>query len=121
VSRPGVNRVNNPHLTQEPATISPDQAEYVIQRGQRAADLLANPSFAWIVDDQTSIHLAALVAAPPGPAGADAVAYHHNQQHALTELVSLLQGYVQAGVAQQHVLEALAEDDDLEDAQEDTP
>lgn len=89
-----------------------DQARLVIERGQKAADLLANEAFTWIVDDQTNYHLAALVAAPPGPKGADAVAYHHLQQNALSELVATLKGYADAGTAMQA---ALLEDDDDND------
>lgn len=92
--------------------LNADQAQLVIDRGIRAGDLLANGSFAWIVDDQTTYHLAALVAAPPGPRGADAVAYHHLQQHALSELVASLRGYVEAGEAMQR---ALADEHETED------
>lgn len=91
-----------------------DQTQQVIERGQRAADLLGHPSFTWIVDDLTNMHLAGLCAAKPGET--DAINYHHTMQHALTEIVSMLTGYAQAGVAQQHVLEAIAEDEP-----EDTP
>lgn len=94
-----------------------EQVQYVIDRGIRASDLLANPSFTWIVDDQTNLHLSAMVAAKPGDT--DAITYHHAVQHAMTEIVSALQGYAQAGEAQQHVLAALS-DDDPEDEQEDT-
>ena len=89
-----------------------DQAQLVIDRGIRAADLLGNPSFAWIVDDQTTYHLAALVAAPPGLRGADAVSYHHSQQHALSELVASLRGYVEAGEKMQQVIQAMTDEED---------
>ena len=92
--------------------LNADQAQLVIDRGIRAGDLLANESFGWIVEDQTTYHLAALVAAPPGPRGADAVSYHHLQQHALSELVASLRGYVEAGEAMQR---ALADERETED------
>ena len=92
-----------------------EQARLIIERGQRAADLLANPSFQWIVDDQTQYHLAALVAAPPGPRGCDARDYHHLQQHALSELVATLTGYAQAGAEQAARLVAIGDDDDTEE------
>lgn len=85
-----------------------DEARFIVERGNKAKTLLENEAFAWIVNDQTQYHLAALVAAPPGPKGADAVSYHHTQQYALTELVATLQGYVQAGEEQ---LSILQEDD----------
>lgn len=91
-----------------------DQARLIIERGENATRLLADPAFVWIVDDQTNYHLAALCAAPPGPRGAEAVAYHHGVQHSLSELVSALQGYSQAGEAMASALqEPDAEDDDL--------
>lgn len=83
-----------------------DAARAVIERGQRAADLLANPSFVWIVNEQTAEHVAALVASPPGPAGLEKREYHHLQQHAISELVLTLQGYADAGRAQADALEA---------------
>ena len=89
-----------------------DQAQLVIDRGIRASDLLANESFAWIVNDQTAFHIAALVAARPGARDADAVAYHHSMQHLLTELVGSLQGYMQAGEKMQQALEQMADEDD---------
>lgn len=86
-------------------TVPVDQAQAVIERGHKADTLLQNEAFLWIVDDQTNYHLAALCAAPPGATGADAVAYHHLQQHALTELVATLRGYVEAGEQQREALE----------------
>lgn len=93
--------------------ISPDQAAIVIERGHRASDLLANPAFTWIIDDLTQLHLAGLVAAKPGET--DAINYHHAMQHTLTEIVSVLTGYAQAGAAQQAVIDAINGDDDFED------
>lgn len=92
-----------------------DAAQAVVERGEKARALLENEAFLWIVDQQTNFHLAALVAAPPGPSGADAVAYHHNQQYALTELVATLGGYVQAGEEQLSMLN----EQDLEGYQDD--
>lgn len=86
-----------------------DQARYNVERGLRAASLLANPDFLWIIDDLTSFHLSALVAAKPGPAEADAVQYHHTMQHALTEIVGTLQQYAQVGEAQADVIQFEAE------------
>lgn len=90
---------------------SPDEAQAIIERGSRARALLDNETFRWVVEDQTSLHLSAIVAAPPGPKGADAVAYHHAIQHALTELCGNLQGYAEAGEAMQRAIEAREEDD----------
>jgi hypothetical protein len=92
--------------------IDPDLARLVIERGQRASDLLGSDTFQWIVEDQTSYHLAALVAAPPGPKGADAVAYHHSLQHALSELVASLKGHAEAGAAMERALAEMAEQED---------
>jgi hypothetical protein len=90
-----------------------DQARLIIERGDNAASLMANEAFLWIVSDQTNYHLAALCAAPPGPRGADAVAYHHLQQNALSELVAALQGYAQAGTAMREALLESSDEDDL--------
>jgi hypothetical protein len=87
-----------------------DQTGAIIERGERSKRLLSDDTFRWIVDDQTHYHLAALVAAPPGPKGADAVAYHHLQQNALSELVATLQGYQQAGEAMVNALNDPDED-----------
>lgn len=92
--------------------IDHDQAQLVIDRGIRAADLLANESFGWVINDQTNYHLAALVAAPPGPRGADAVSYHHSMQHTLSELVAALRGYAEAGEAMQKAIQEMAETED---------
>lgn len=90
-----------------------DQARLIIERGNRSKRLLDDDAFQWIVDDQTTYHLAALVAAPPGPKGADAVAYHHLQQNALSELVATLTGYAQAGEAMLNALNEADDDDGL--------
>ncbi len=79
-------------------------AEYIVARGHNARLLLENPTFAAVVDDLTQYHLAALVAAPPGPSGKEAVDYHHLMQYAMTELVSTLQGHQQAGEEQLSML-----------------
>ncbi|MES1994441.1 MAG: hypothetical protein V4457_12830 [Pseudomonadota bacterium] len=92
-----------------------DQARAVIERGRHAADLLANPSFVWIINEQTAEHVAALIASPPGPSGLEKREYHHLQQHALSELVLTLTGYAETGKAQADALEA------FEDETEDTP
>ena len=91
----------------------PDQLRAIVERGRRASSLMADASFLWIVDDQTNHHLSALVAARPGPASADAVAYHHNQIHAITDLVGTLKGYAEAGEAAQRAIEAPNEDNDV--------
>lgn len=83
-----------------------------MERGRKAAALLSDPTFQWVVDDQTNYHLAALVAAPPGPSGADAITYHHLLQHALSELVATLQGHAQAGAAMERALGDDASDDE---------
>lgn len=89
-----------------------DQAQAIIERGERCARLINDEDFSWIVDDLTNYHLAALVAAPPGPSGAEAVSHHHLMQHSLTDLVATLKGYVEAGEAMK---KALLEGDDEED------
>ena len=88
-----------------------DEAQFIVERGNKAKALLENDAFIWIVDDQTQYHLAALIASPPGPSGAEAVSYHHTQQYALTELVASLQGYVAAGEEQLDILIANGQDD----------
>jgi len=90
-----------------------DQVRLVIERGQRASNLLTNPSFTWIVNDLTNMHVAGLCAAKPGET--DAINYHHAMQHTLAEIVSVLEGYAQAGEAQQHVLNVINDEDELED------
>lgn len=87
----------------------------MIERGQHAKALLENETFNWVLNDQTSLHLSALVAARPGPAGADAVAYHHLMQHAYTEIVSTLQGYIAAGEAMEQALTVIDDDEEAGD------
>jgi hypothetical protein len=82
-----------------------EDAQRVIERGHRAETLLANEAFAWVVNDLTTMHLAALVAADPGtPQGQEEAHSHHVQQHALTGIVEALTGYVAAGREQQEIL-----------------
>ena len=90
-----------------------DQTELIIQRGAASRSLLENPAFQFILDDQTSFHLSALVAAPPGPASADTVAHHHTLIHAFTEITSALQGFAAAGEAAQRALHVDDDDADL--------
>lgn len=86
----------------------------IIERGRNAAALVNNPTFQAVVDDLTSYHLSALVAAPPGERGKDARDYHHLLQHALTELCGQLAGYVEAGeAAYAAVVEAADEENDV--------
>ena len=96
-----------------------DQAELVIERGRNATDLLSNPSFSWIVDDLTNQHLQQMVAAPPGERGREAREEAALMQHALTEIVSLLQGYAQTGAAMQSAIDDMRDDDEIEEF--DTP
>ena len=91
--------------------IDRDQAQLVIERGQRAQALLEDETFLWVVEDQTSYHLAALVAARPGR-DRDAVDYHHSLQHALSELVASLKGHAEAGAAMERALAEAAEQED---------
>lgn len=92
--------------------LPPDQAQEVIDRGRNAAAVLANEHFMAVVDQQTNYHLSAIVAAPPGPRGADAVQYHHAIQHALSELVAILQSQAAAGEAMQKAVQEAAEEED---------
>ena len=94
-----------------------DDAQFIVERGVMAKSLLDNEAFTWIVNDQSQYHLAALIAAPPGPSGADAVSYHHLQQYALTELVATLQGYAAAGEEQLAMIE-MADPEDTTDARD---
>lgn len=92
--------------------LSPDQTMAVIERGDKCRWLLANETFLYIVDDLTTFHMAALVAAPPGSAGAEAREYHHLLQHGLSQIVAQLQSYANAGEAASKVLELMNRDED---------
>lgn len=72
---------------------------------------MANETFVAVVDDLTNYHLAALVAAPPGPRGLEAREYHHLIQHALSEIVSSLKGQVDTGAAMKRALDEHEEED----------
>lgn len=100
--------------------LSTDQLRAVIERGDKATSLLSNAAFLGIVDELTTMHLSALVAAPPGDAGREARDYHHLMQHSLTELVQTLQGYADAGEATKQALGSITDDDDLDAPYEDT-
>jgi hypothetical protein len=102
--------------------IDADQARWIVERGQNARALMGTPAFLSVVDDLSNLHLAALVATRPGATDLDAREYHHLLHHALTEIVSQLRQYDQAGEAMQRVLEEKSADgdDDLADHNEDT-
>ena len=67
-----------------------------LERGDRAKELLDSTAFRDIVDDLTQQHIAQLVACPPGDKHKDAREHAHLMQHALTELVATIRGYVAA-------------------------
>jgi hypothetical protein len=99
--------------------LPPDLAQEVIERGINAAAVLESEHFMAVLDQQTTYHISAIVAAPPGPRGADAIQYHHAIQHALSELVAILKAQVDAGAAMERALAEAAEeheDEDLNDA-----
>jgi len=88
----------------------PEQSSYIIQRGLKSKSLLENEAFLWIVDEQTSTNLMQIMACKPGD---DAALKHaHLMQYTLTDLVSTLQGYAQAGEAEARVIEMLSQEVD---------
>lgn len=88
----------------------PEQSSYIIQRGLKCKALVENEDFLWIVDDQTSWNLQQMLRCKPGDD--DALKHAHLMQYALTELVSTLQGYAQAGEAEARVIEMLSQEVD---------
>lgn len=93
---------------------SPDERIAVMERGEHAKALLSAPFFTEIVDHLTTYHVAGIAACRPGhKADADALAYHHTMQHALTEIVGTLRQFVDAGAQEAHrMTRELAEDGD---------
>lgn len=65
-------------------------AELLLERGQDAADLMRNDAFNNVVADLSNDYLAQMVAAKPGPEGAEALAYAHLMHHALQDLLAVL-------------------------------
>lgn len=57
-----------------------------------------------MVNDQTALNVAALVATPPGDDHRNRRDLYHLKQHALSDLVATLQGYAAAGTAMEHAL-----------------
>lgn len=91
--------------------MTPDQAQQIIDQGQHAAAVLESEHFMAVVDQQTNYHMAAIAAARP-VLDRDAIDYHHSIQHALSELVSLLRGQVDAGKAMEKALADAMEEDE---------
>jgi hypothetical protein len=76
--------------------------------------LLSSEFFLELINDMTTYNMSAMVACRPGvKADADALAYHHTLQHALTEIVGQLKSYVLAG-EQQAAVNAAINDKDFE-------
>jgi hypothetical protein len=74
-------------------TLPPDIVA-VLERGERARELLESTAFIEIVDDMTQQHIAQLVACPPGAKYQDAREHAHLMQHGLTEIVATIRSYV---------------------------
>ena len=89
--------------------MTPDQAQQIIEQGHHAAAVLESEHFMAVVDQQTNYHMAAIVAARP-VIDRDAIDYHHSIQHALSELVALLRGQVDAGKAMEKALADAADE-----------
>jgi hypothetical protein len=70
--------------------------EVILEIGAKARALLDDPAFQDVVNHLSDYHLAALVAAPPGPASADAREHHHLMHHALTQIVAEISSRVAA-------------------------
>jgi hypothetical protein len=76
-----------------------------MERGQHARRLLESSFFMEIVDHLTTYHMAGMAACRPGyKADADALAYHHTMQHAITEIAGTLKQFVEAGDAEAALL-----------------
>lgn len=84
---------------------TPDELRLVVERGNNCRALLDSSTFNWVVDDLSNSYLAQLVASPVGQKGADARDYAHALHHALSELVSSLRSYADAGEAAAAYLE----------------
>jgi hypothetical protein len=95
--------------------LSPAEVETILTRGENAKLLMENESFLSTVDDLSTFHLSALVAAPPGPAALDAREHHHIMHSALREIVTEIQSRIAAAedlkVHIEQALEADEEDD----------
>jgi hypothetical protein len=91
-------------MAQKPQALPPDVVA-ILERGQRAQDLLDNPTFTETVDDLTQQFLAQMVACRPGERDREARDYAHLMQHAMTELVASLRGYAATASDLRRVLE----------------
>lgn len=91
--------------------MQPPDPQVILERGRNARELIASATFQSVVDDLSSYHLRALVAAPPGDTGRDAREHHHLLHYALSEIAAQLTGYVAAA---DEIERVLAEGDDDE-------
>ena len=77
-----------------------------MERGAAMDAALDSTAFKEAVDHLTSFHMAGLVACRPAhKADAEALAYHHTMQHALTEIVDQMVQWSVAGKAAAQALE----------------
>lgn len=78
--------------------MTPRDPQEDLDRGHSARALLSDSTFLSVLDDLSTHHLAAIVAAPPGPRGVEARDYHHLLHYALSEIAADLQGRIAIAV-----------------------
>jgi hypothetical protein len=100
--------------------IDPEQARWLIERGEAAKQLMEQRAFLTVVDGLSNEHLTALMAAPPGPKGLEAREHHHLMHYALTAIVQELQTHVSAADEMKFRLQLRDEADDAARDNEDT-
>ena len=83
----------------------------VLDRGDDASRLLANPTFEAVMNDLSNFHLSAMVATPSGPLGAETRDYHHGLLAALREVHEALTGHVAAAAEMRARIKLHAEDE----------
>lgn len=96
-------------------SLTPEQIDLVIRRGEAAQALMDSAAFHEAVDDLSDFHLKALVACQPGDQDRQTRDYHHMMHTAVMEIAQTVQMRAQAGVA----LQARLEDEKILD--EDAP
>lgn len=72
--------------------LSAEEIQAILDRGDAARELLGNSAFLAVLDDLSTFHLSALVAASPGERDRETRDHHHTMHTAIREIAQDIQG-----------------------------
>lgn len=75
---------NGPSRKDDPILLPHE--EEALEVGRACRDLIESPAYATVMQSLEAFHVAAMIAAPEGPSGADARDHHHRLLYALREI-----------------------------------